>query len=91
MFRLSLLYAIPAAAALAADFEGSYQPGSRDVVGRFMGGTEMRVSAAHAGKLYAGNGYWEDTAGREGGDTAFLAAFAEHLAPEPDGTVLEHA
>src|SRR5215471_16725211 len=66
MFRLSLLFAIPAAAALAADFEVSYQPGSRDDAGRFMGGTEMRVLAGHAGKLYAGNGYWEDTPGPEG-------------------------
>jgi hypothetical protein len=31
-----------------------------------MGGTEMRVLAGHAGKLYAGNGYWEDTPGPEG-------------------------
>src|SRR6516225_4089754 len=66
MFRLLLLFAIPAAAVLAADFEVSYQPGSGDGAGRFMGGTEMRVFAAHAGKLYAGNGYWEDTPGPEG-------------------------
>ena len=56
MFRLSLLFAIPAAAVLAADFEVSYQPGSGDGAGRLMGGTDMRVFAAHAGKLYAGNG-----------------------------------
>jgi hypothetical protein len=31
-----------------------------------MGGTEMRVLAAHAGRLYAGNGYWEDQPGPEG-------------------------
>jgi hypothetical protein len=31
-----------------------------------MGGTEMRVLAAHGGKLYAGNGYWEDRPGPEG-------------------------
>jgi hypothetical protein len=31
-----------------------------------MGGTEMRVLAAHAEKLYAGNGYWEDRPGPEG-------------------------
>jgi hypothetical protein len=66
MFRLSLLFAIPAVAALAADFEVSYQPGLRDGAGRFMGGTEMRVFTAHAGKLYAGNGYWGDTPGAEG-------------------------
>ena len=31
-----------------------------------MGGTEIRVLTAHAGKLYAGNGYWEDRPGPEG-------------------------
>jgi len=31
-----------------------------------MGGTEMRLLTAHAGKLYAGNGYWEDQPGPEG-------------------------
>ena len=40
--------------------------GSRDAAGRFMGGTEMRLLTAHAGKLYAGNGYWEDQPGPEG-------------------------
>ena len=47
-------------------FEVSFAPGSRDAAGRFMGGTEMRILAAHAGKLYAGNGYWEDRPGPEG-------------------------
>lgn len=47
-------------------FEITFTPGSLDRVGRFMGGTEMRVLAAHAGKLYAGNGYWEDEPGPEG-------------------------
>lgn len=47
-------------------FALSYVAGSRDPAGRFMGGTEMRVLAAHAGKLYAGNGYWEDRPGPEG-------------------------
>ena len=61
-----LLVVIAAAAALSAGFEVSYQPRSRDGAGRFMGGTEMRVLTAHAGKLYAGNGYWEDTPGPEG-------------------------
>src|SRR5207244_558463 len=31
-----------------------------------MGGTEMRVLAGHAGRLYAGNGYWEDRPGPAG-------------------------
>jgi hypothetical protein len=31
-----------------------------------MGGTELRVLTAHSGKLYAGNGYWEDRPGVEG-------------------------
>jgi hypothetical protein len=30
-----------------------------------MGGTEMRVLTTHGGKLYAGNGYWEDQSGPE--------------------------
>ena len=62
----SLFVAIAAAAALPAGFVVSFQPGSRDGAGRFMGGTEMRVLAGHAGKLYAGNGYWEDRPGPEG-------------------------
>jgi hypothetical protein len=55
-----------AAAVSQSGFEVSFTPGSRDDSGRFMGGTEMRVLAAHAGKLYAGNGYWEDRPGAEG-------------------------
>ncbi len=62
----SLLLLIAATTALSAGFEVSFQAGSQDVAGRFMGGTEMRVLAAHAGKLYAGNGYWEDRPGPEG-------------------------
>jgi hypothetical protein len=47
-------------------FDVSFVPGARDDAGRFMGGTEIRVLAGHAGKLYAGNGYWEDRPGPEG-------------------------
>ena len=54
------------AATLEGGFEVSFVPGSRDDAGRFIGGTEMRVLAAHGGKLYAGNGYWEDRPGPEG-------------------------
>src|SRR5690348_15159052 len=53
-------------AAVLGGFEVSCMPGSRDDADRFMGGTEMRVLAAHRGKLYAGNGYWEDRPGPEG-------------------------
>ena len=49
-----------------AVFAVSFLPGSRDDTGRFMGGTEMRVLAAHGGRLYAGTGYWEDQSGPEG-------------------------
>jgi len=58
----------PATVAVAPQeaFTVSFASGSRDVTGRFMGGTEMRVLAAHGGKLYAGNGYWEDRPGPEG-------------------------
>ena len=54
------------AAAPEGAFEVSFMPGSRDDAGRFMGGTEIRVLAAHGGKLYAGNGYWEDRPGPKG-------------------------
>ena len=54
------------AAAPPSGFEVSFLPGSRDDARYFMGGTEMRVLAAHAGKLYAGNSYWEDQHGPEG-------------------------
>ncbi len=54
------------AAADSAGFVPSFIAGSQDAAGRFMGGTEMRVLTAHAGRLYAGNGYWEDRPGSEG-------------------------
>ena len=47
-------------------FQVTFQPGSRDQAGHFMGGTEMRTLVAHAGKLFAGNGYWKDRPGPEG-------------------------
>src|SRR6516162_4453093 len=48
------------------EFQVSFAAGSSDSAGRFMGGTEIRVLAAHGGMLYAGNGYWEDRPGPEG-------------------------
>ena len=47
-------------------FEVSFIPGARDEAGNFMGGTEIRSLVGHAGKLFAGNGYWEDEPGSEG-------------------------
>jgi hypothetical protein len=58
--------AISLAQAPQAVFAVSFLPGSRDDTGRFLGGTEMRVLAAHGARLYAGNGYWEDKSGAEG-------------------------
>src|SRR5712691_8348577 len=55
-----------AAGTRADDYQVSYAAGSRDEAGRFAGGTEMRLLVAHAGRLYAGNGYWEDRPGPEG-------------------------
>ena len=49
-----------------AEFASSYVAGSRDAADRLMGGTEIRALAAHGGKLFAGNGYWEDRPGPEG-------------------------
>jgi hypothetical protein len=67
---LLLVWRLPVSTSIAQGLQGafdvSFMPGSRDDAGRFMGGTEMRVLAAHAGRLYAGNGYWEDRPGPEG-------------------------
>ena len=52
--------------ARADDFQVSYTAGSRDEAGRFAGGTEMRLLTTHEGRLYAGNGYWQDRPGTEG-------------------------
>jgi hypothetical protein len=59
-----------AAPACADGFQLSYVAGSRDERGSFLGGTEMRVLTAHAGRLFAGNGYWEDRPGPEGAQGA---------------------
>ena len=73
--RIRLAILVAAGMALAAPCRaqapvdaaaGVFVPGSRDAAGRLMGGTEMRALEAHAGKLYAGNGYWEDRPGPEG-------------------------
>ncbi len=39
-----------------------------------MGGTELRALVAHAGRLYAGNGYWMDSPGSEGRQGAQILA-----------------
>jgi hypothetical protein len=48
------------------DFQLVYAAGARDEAGVFAGGTEMQLLTAHGGRLYAGNGYWEDRPGPEG-------------------------
>jgi len=57
---------IPASALGEGDFQRSFAAGSLDAGGNFMGGTEVRLLTGHGGKLYAGNGYWEDRPGPEG-------------------------
>ncbi|RME90514.1 MAG: hypothetical protein D6766_13170, partial [Verrucomicrobia bacterium] len=37
-----------------------YRAGTYDDHGNFMGGTELMSLVAHKGRLYAGNGYWND-------------------------------
>src|SRR5437660_8450123 len=70
-WRLALLLggictAVSGSARAEDDFQLSFAAGSPDTTGRFMGGTEIRILTAHGGKLYAGNGYWEDRPGPEG-------------------------
>jgi hypothetical protein len=61
-----VVIAMPCGQVRADGFQVSYAAGARDADGRFAGGTEMRLLATHAGRLYAGNGYWEDRPGPEG-------------------------
>jgi hypothetical protein len=86
MLRLPILLGSAAVLALVStnlaqapqgDFAVSFTAGSRDDAGRFMGGSEMRVLAAHAGRLYAGNGYWEDQPGPEGPQGAEILVLDE--------------
>jgi hypothetical protein len=58
--------AIPGSARSGDEFQRSFAAGSRDSAGHFIGGTEVRFLTGHYGKLYAGNGYWEDQPGPEG-------------------------
>ena len=54
-------------------FEVSFAPGARDQAGHLLGGTEVRTLVAHAGKLFAGNGYWEDESeGSQGAEILVL-------------------
>ncbi len=67
---LALAFALAASPAPAQPpapaFASSYVPGTRDMAGHFMGGTETRALVAHGGKLFAGTGYWKDIPGAEG-------------------------
>jgi hypothetical protein len=62
--------------AIAGEFQPSYIAGGRDDAGGLMGGTEMRLLAAHQGRLYAGNGYWDDRPGPEGAQGAQILVLA---------------
>jgi hypothetical protein len=53
-----------------SEFHPSFSPGTPEHAGRLMGGTEIRVLAAHEGRLDAGNGYWRDRPGSEGSQGA---------------------
>src|SRR5215469_3522004 len=66
LFLGALFIAFSGSARGEGDFQLSFAAGASCSAGRFMGGTEIRVLAAHGGKLYAGNGYWEDRPGPEG-------------------------
>src|ERR1700736_6764539 len=70
---------IPGSASNGDEFQLSFAAGSRDSAGHFIGGTEVRVLTGHDGKLYAGNGYWEDRPGPEGPQGA-RSSFSTSLA-----------
>ena len=58
---LAVVIALPARA--ESGFVPSFVAGVTEADGQRLGGTEMRVLASHGGKLFAGNGYWEDRTG----------------------------
>jgi hypothetical protein len=58
--------AIPLSARGEGEFQLSFAAGSLDSAGHLLGGTEVRLLTGHGGKLYAGNGYWQDRPGPEG-------------------------
>ncbi len=82
MRRTWMIGALAAAAIAVAPAEShadgtvavSFTAGGRDASGAFMGGTELRNLAACHGRLYAGNGYWEDRPGEEGRQGAQILA-----------------
>lgn len=47
------------------EFSRDYVPGTVDINGQYMGGTETTHLIPHAGKLWAGIGYWKDQPGRD--------------------------
>jgi len=69
--------AIPSSTRSEGEFELSFAAGSRDSAGNFLGGTEVRLLTGHGGKLYAGNGYWEDRPGPEGPQGAQILVLDE--------------
>jgi hypothetical protein len=43
------------------DFTNDYHPGTYDVHGKLMGGTDLMYLTTHKGLLYAGNSFWNLT------------------------------
>jgi hypothetical protein len=76
----ALACAIPLSARAEGEFQLSFAAGSRDTAGNFLGGTEVRLLTGHGGKLYAGNGYWEERPGPEGPQGAQILVLDESSA-----------
>ena len=76
---------IPLSARGDREFQLSFAAGSRDSAGNFLGGTEVRLLTGHRGKLYAGNGYWEDRPGLEGPQGA------DPRSDEPRALAVDHS
>ena len=68
---------IPPLARGGSEFQLSFGAGYSDRAGHFMGGTEVRLLTGHGGRLYAGNGYWEDRPGPEGPQGAQILVLDE--------------
>lgn len=83
---VSTLFLLP----LQAQFSVSYQAGKKDSNWNFMGGTEMRVLAAHKGKLYGGIETWMDTIPTNGQDPYIGAQILRLDAPNGNWQLDRH-
>lgn len=61
IFGCLLCVGFVSAEEISPGWERSYRAGVTDCNGHYMGGSEMIHLVSHKGRLFAGNGYWQDS------------------------------